>query len=356
MVIIDLLCIPGWHLPEETGALLPGEYLMSSPASSTTHKGRYESLLKIVSTDDIICIPIVADPDAIASALALKRLFWRKVQKTLICRVNAIKRSDNLAMIRDLKITVPYITKVNTSEVTKWAIVDSQPHHHKSLNNTDFSIIIDHHPPDPLLKVPFKDIREEYGAVSSIMTEYLKAAGVTPSTKLATALFYGIKTDTDNFTRTSTSADVSAFRYLYPLVNINIIKKIESSEINKKNLVAFRKAFEELQFIGDTAYIHMGVVKDADVLVILADFFLKMAEATWCIVSGIYGKKLIIIFRNVGFRLDAGKVAKRLFGKLGSAGGHKSAARAEIPISALQDDTENLSKMSEYVADKIKNR
>ncbi len=56
---------------------------MKSPAQSATHKGRYESLLDVVTTDDIVCIPIVADPDAIASALALKRLFWRKVQKTL---------------------------------------------------------------------------------------------------------------------------------------------------------------------------------------------------------------------------------------------------------------------------------
>lgn len=329
---------------------------MNPPSPSNTHKGRYESLLDVISTDDTVCIPIVADPDAIASALALKRLFWRKVQKTVICRVNAIKRSDNLAMIRDLKINVPYITKADTSGVTKWAMVDSQPHHHKSLRHIDFSIIIDHHSPDPLLNVPFMDIREEYGAVSSIMTEYLRAAGVTPSVKLATALFYGIKTDTDNFTRTSTCADVKAFRYLYPRVNINIIKKIESSEINKKNLAAFRKAFEELQVIGDTAYIHMGVIKDADMLVILADFFLKMAEATWCMVSGIYGKKLIIIMRNVGFRLDAGKVAERLFGKLGSAGGHKSAARVEIPLSALTDEAVNLSRISEYVADKIKKR
>jgi nanoRNase/pAp phosphatase (c-di-AMP/oligoRNAs hydrolase) len=329
---------------------------MSSPALSTTHKGRYESLLDVVATDDIVCIPIVADPDAIASALALKRLLWRKVQKTLICRVNAIKRSDNLAMIRDLKITLPYITKVDTSEVTKWVLVDAQPHHHKSLGSMDFTIIIDHHPPDPALKLPFKDIRADYGAVSTIMTEYLKAAGITPSVKLATALFYGIKTDTDNFTRTSTCADVRAFRYLYPRVNINIIKRIESSEINKKNIADFRKAFKELQFVGDTAYIHMGVVQDADALVILADFFLKMAEATWCIVSGVYGKKVIIILRNGSYRLDAGKVAKRLFGELGSAGGHQSAARAEIPISALQDEVKNISKIDSYITEKIKQR
>jgi nanoRNase/pAp phosphatase (c-di-AMP/oligoRNAs hydrolase) len=329
---------------------------MNSSSLSATHKGRYERLLDAVATDDILCIPIVADPDAIASALALKRLLWRKVQKTLICRVNAIKRSDNLAMIRDLKISLPYITKVDTSHVTKWALVDAQPHHHKSLSNIDFSIIIDHHPPDPALKPPFKDIREDYGAVSSMMTEYIKSAGFTPSVKLATALFYGIKTDTDNFTRTSTGADIVAFRYLYAHVNINIIKKIESSEINKKNINHFRKAFEKLQFVGDTAYIHMGVIQDTDALVILADFFLKMAEATWCIVSGIYGKKVIIILRNAGIRLNAGKVAKQLFGELGSAGGHQGAARAEIPLSAVQDKVKNISKIDSYIIDKIKQR
>jgi nanoRNase/pAp phosphatase (c-di-AMP/oligoRNAs hydrolase) len=329
---------------------------MSSPTPSATHKGRYESLLDVVATNDIVCIPIVADPDAIASALALKRLLWRKVQKTVICRVNAIKRSDNLALIRDLKITLPYITKVDTSNVTKWALVDAQPHHHKSLSNIDFTIIIDHHPPDPALKLPFKDIRDDYGAVSSIMTEYIKAADITPSVKLATALFYGIKTDTDNFTRTSTGADIIAFRYLYPHVNINIIKRIESSEINKKNINDFRKAFEKLQFVGDTAYIHMGVVQDTDALVILADFFLKMAEVTWCIVSGIYGKKVIIILRNGGFRLDAGQVAKQLFGELGSAGGHQSAARAEIPLSALEGKIKNIEKIDNYIVSKIKQR
>ncbi|MBU1418934.1 MAG: DHH family phosphoesterase [Proteobacteria bacterium] len=330
---------------------------MTQPAQSATHKGRYESLLDFVSPEDTVCIPIVADPDAIASALSLKRLLWRKVQKTIICRVNAIKRSDNLAMIRGLKVTLPYITKTDLTKVTKWALVDSQPHHHKALSNLDFTIIIDHHSPDPSLKVPFMDIREEYGAVSSIMTEYLKAAGIVPSAKLATALFYGIKTDTDNFTRTSTSADIKAFRYLYPHANLNIIKKIESSEINKTNIADFRKAFEVLTIIGDTAYIHMGVVKDSDALVVIADFFLKMAEATWCVVSGIYGKKVIIILRNAGFRLDAGKVAKRLFGELGSAGGHKSAARAEIPTSAFADKAGELpTEISDYIASKIKKR
>ncbi|MBU0967122.1 MAG: DHH family phosphoesterase [Proteobacteria bacterium] len=329
---------------------------MSNSIRTASQKSRYESLLQAVSTTDILAICIVADPDAIASALALKRLFWRKVKKIIICRVNAIKRSDNLAMLRYLHIAIPYIKQIDTTQVTNWAIVDSQPHHHKSLSNIEFSILIDHHPPSPVLTVPFMDIREEYGATSSIMVEYLRAADINPSAKLATALFYGIKTDTDNFARSSIAADIKAFHYLYPHVNRNIIKKIESSEINKKNVADFRKAFDALQFVGDTVYIHMGMVNDSDSLVIIADFFLKMVEATWCMVSGIYGQKVIIIIRNAGFRLDAGKVASRLFGKLGSAGGHKSAARAEIPVSVFISEIGDLSKVSDFMKDKIKKR
>lgn len=329
---------------------------MDYSAQSVTHKSRYEGLMASIASEDILGIPIIADPDAIASALALKRLCWRKVKKTVICRVNAIKRTDNLALLKFLKISLPYIKQIDTSNVSKWAIVDSQPPHQKTLGSFDFSIIIDHHPPTPDLAARFTDIRADYGATSSIMTEYLRAAAIKPSAKLATALFYGIKTDTDNFVRTSTPADIKAFRYLYPYVNLNIIKKIESSEINKKNLVDFRKAFDTVQFINDTVYIHMGTVQDADALVIIADFFLKMAEATWCMVSGIYGQKVIIIIRNVGFRLDAGKVASRLFGDLGTAGGHKNAARVEIPVAKFENEVGDLSQISEYMRHKIEKK
>ena len=323
---------------------------------TASQKNRFDSLLAMVSKDDTLGIAIVADPDAIASALALKRIFWHKVRKTVVCRVNAIKRTDNLAMIKSLKVNLPYIKQIDTREISKWAIVDSQPHHHKSLANINFTILIDHHPPASGLDISFQDIRAAYGATSSIMTEYLRAADITPSAKLATALFYGIKTDTNNFARQSTTADIKAFRYLYPHVNLNIIKKIEASEINKKNIADFRKAFDALEFIGDTAYIHMGEVKDSDVLVIIADFFLKMAETTWCMVSGVYGRKIIIIIRNTGFRLDAGRIATRFFSNPEAGGGHKNAARVEIPVSAFKKEVGDPAKIRDYIRKKIRNR
>lgn len=324
---------------------------------AATQKKRYRQLMEHISGDDTIGILINADPDALASAVALQRLFWRKVKKTLICRVNAIKRSDNLAMVRLLGIKVPYITKADTSHVTKWATVDGQPNHHPRFGKVNFHIIIDHHPPAKDLEAPFVDIRDNFGAASSMLTEYLRAAGIKPSARLATALFYGIKTDTDNFARSSSANDIKAFKYLYPFVNLNIIKKIESSEITKANLNAFRKAFEHLEFIGNAAYINMGHVDDADVLVIIADFFLKMAEAKWCFVSGVYGHKVIIIVRNAGFRLHAGKLVQRLFSDVGAAGGHKNAARVEIPLDALMDEIDLATfSVDNYIRKKIKEK
>ncbi len=186
------------------------------------------------------------------------------------------------------------------------------------------------------------------------MTEYLRAAKIKPSPRLATALFYGIKTDTENFARPSLPNDINAFRYLYQFTNMNILKKVESSELTKKTLNSFRTAMENLTFFKDIAFIHMDRVNDPDILVLIADFFLKMAEATWCIVSGIYGQNLVVILRNAGFRLDAGKMAQRLFGEWGAAGGHKSAARAEIPIHEIAPSTLNNTDYKQFVLSRIK--
>jgi len=79
-----------------------------------------------------------------------------------------------------------------------------------------------------------------------------------------------------------------------------------------------------------------------------------MAEATWCVVSGSWDQKLIIILRNAGFRLDAGKMAQKLFGQLGSAGGHKDAARAEIPLEAIRKAIKGRSDVGEFVLKSIK--
>lgn len=322
---------------------------------SATATERCKRLLETVSPEDILGIMIDADPDAMASALALKRFFWRKVRKSVIYHINPIKRADNLAFISLLKIDQKHVSNMEPNKITKWAILDSQPAHHEQFSGHQFDIIIDHHPVDPLSRARFVDIKENYGANSTLMTEYLRAAGIRPSPMLATALFYGIKTDTDNFVRESMPNDINAFRYLYRFTNMNIIKKIESSEMTRGTLASYRIAMDRLTFLGDIAFIHMGEVDNPDILVIIADFFMRLADASWSIVSGIYRKRLIVILRNAGFRGDAGKAAQKLFGHMGGfAGGHRSAARAEVSLKDISKEINDGADLGDFVLEKLK--
>lgn len=302
---------------------------------SVSFAEKHKKLRSLISTRDTLAILVHADPDALASAMALKRLFWRRVRRVDIYRVNKIARPDNRAFIRMLKIHHRHVRRLKKTEVTKWALVDSQPSHHEAFAGYPFDVIIDHHPLAADLEAPFVDIQPAYGANATIMTEYLKAARIKPSPQLATALLFGIKSDTDDFVRGSVSRDIIAFRYLYELANLNIIKKIESSELSAKNLQDICTAADNVSFIGETAFVHMGNVTSADRLVIVADFLMKLTEASWSVVSGVRNRKLVIIFRNAGFRRNAGKRAREAFGSIGSAGGHQSAARAEIPLTAI---------------------
>ena len=98
-------------------------------------------------------------------------------------------------------------------------------------------------------------------------------------------------------------------------------------------------------------FVHLGPVVNPDVCVIIADFFMRIVSVTWSIVSGTCDKKLIVIFRNDGIRKNAGNSAKKGFGQLGSAGGHKNMARAEISLSELKDhiDYKDVKKLLRWI-------
>ena len=290
--------------------------------------------------NDHVLIAINADPDAIASAMAVKRLLWRKVSGISIAHVNIIKRPDNLAMIRLLGVPLIHWSDLgDPAAFNRVVMVDSQPSHHEAFSGLAPDVIIDHH---PMTGTPaaFLDIRPTYGSVSTIMTEYLKAAKIRPSAKLATGLFYGIKTDTNNFQRQALDEDIRAFQYLFRYANPHLARKIEYAEIRIDFLKYFRIAIENMKFRKSRAFVHLGSVVSPDVCVLIADFFMRVNRIEYSIVSGLCEGRLVIIFRNDGLRKNAGTLANQSFGKYGPAGGHKSMARAEIPLTKLPEDLE----------------
>ena len=289
-------------------------------------------------------IIISADPDAIASSLALKRILSHRAEEVAIARINEIKRPDNLSMLGYLRVKMPMLTPEMLSKYQRFAMVDSQPGHHAETEQISFSVVIDHHPyteittspPDALI-----DVRPNYGACSTILMGYLKAANIRPGKMLATAMLYGVRTDTGNFTHKTTGADLRAFRTLSRLADQAKLSRILRSEFFMPWIKPFSNALNHVVSIGSGKFVFFEDVPNSDLLVLTVDFLMRVHEVRWAAVAGVENNNLVITLRSDGIR-NVGRLASRAFGEYGLAGGHQNMARAEIPLEKIP--TQNLSK------------
>jgi nanoRNase/pAp phosphatase (c-di-AMP/oligoRNAs hydrolase) len=270
------------------------------------------------------------DPDALASGLALRALLGRTKPSAPLITFGRITRPENVAMVSALEIEVEHVTVNDLHRFDGLAMVDVQPSFCEEQLG-DLLLVIDHHPEARGGKAAFRDIRPQYGATSTILTEYLRAADVKITERVATALFYGIKSDTLHLERGGTRADMEAFAFLYELANHNILRRIERPELPLDALDALGDALVHRQIIHNVLFAHLGRVSRPDLIPQFADLCLQVAGIEWSVVSGLTGDELHVSVRNVGYVRAAGEVVKDAFGHLGSAGGHRTAAKAVIP-------------------------
>jgi nanoRNase/pAp phosphatase (c-di-AMP/oligoRNAs hydrolase) len=180
------------------------------------------------------------DPDAIASALALRHLLAQELGlESPIAYHGLVGRAENKALLRYLGQPLqPLASRPSAGpdlqDAPALALVNAQP----GVGNITLPpgsavvLAIDHHTPHPASEaVPFADVRPELGATSTILTSYLQAAGLEPSPPLATALFYGIKTNTMGLGRNTSPADADAFFYLRSRIDVEALTDIEHAQV-----------------------------------------------------------------------------------------------------------------------------
>ncbi len=298
---------------------------------------RLKNLRRLCEGAKNVCIVIYAnpDPDALASALALKKILETADRSVNIGYTGAIGRPENASMIRQLKIPAFPLSEEKAAQSDIIALVDSQPQFFVDFHLHRCDIVIDHHPIPDKIPSGFTDIRPNYVATSSIMTEYLRAAGVRPSKSLASALFYGIRTDSRHFMDDLSSGDVEAILWLRRKADTDIVRRVEFSQFSAEGLDYFTVALVRRRFVKTVMFSHLGPVPFFDVCVQIADFFIRVENVSWALVSGVVGDTLVIVFRNDGLKKDAGFLARTAFGERGSAGGHKSMGRAQVKQDAL---------------------
>jgi nanoRNase/pAp phosphatase (c-di-AMP/oligoRNAs hydrolase) len=271
------------------------------------------------------------DPDAIASAMALKTVLGRSRVSAPICTFGSITRPENVAMCRILDVEVQEISAQALDQFDRVAMVDVQPSFLEE-RFEEVDLVIDHHPVERPIHARMKDVRPSYGATSSILVEYLRALEIKITQRLATALVYGIKADTLGLERGGSKADLEAFAFVYMLANHNTLRRIERPELSDVALDLLANGLAKRQILKGVFFSHLGQMPTADQIPLFADFGLQAEGVEWSVVSGVVGSDLHVSVRNVGYVKSAGDVTRAAFGDLGSAGGHRTMAKAVVPM------------------------
>jgi nanoRNase/pAp phosphatase (c-di-AMP/oligoRNAs hydrolase) len=270
------------------------------------------------------------DPDALSSALCLRKLLYRKGHQLPIVTTRTMSRPENRRMAELLRLRVTEVTESELLDFDRLIVVDSQPAFLRGRSNTPRLAVIDHHPLESGYDAEFLDVRDGYGATATILTEYLRSDDrLRINAPLATAMLYGIQTDTDGLARGVSAADVSAYAHLQRSSDPMLLRRMKKPSYPLKVAQSFGRAIGGLLHESDLVVAWVGSVDNdaAHIFADVADFCIGIEAVTWAIAAGLLESGLVLTIRHAGKEPGAGGLARRLAGSDGRGGGHTSMAR-----------------------------
>ncbi len=278
------------------------------------------------------------DPDGIAAGYGLRALLGRRSPTAPLVSFGAVTRPENRAMVEALGLEVRTIAPAELDEYDGLVLADVQPPvfgENPPARVLSVDVVVDHHPERPGYDAVLRDIRTSYGATSSIVVEYLEAAGLELRPKLGTALLYGIKSDTQLLGRDTSPADLAAFAHVHAAHSPALLRRIERPALPQQGLRALGRALASTAVDDGIHLLMLGRVRE-DVIPQVADLGLQAEGAEWAVAAGIVGSDLVFSVRNVGHVRAAGEVVREVVEGLGVGGGHRSMAKGIVPLKAFR--------------------
>ncbi|MBZ0251836.1 MAG: bifunctional oligoribonuclease/PAP phosphatase NrnA [Candidatus Methylomirabilis sp.] len=296
-----------------------------------TSTEQVESFLRAVGRKHpVLILPHVnPDPDSLASALGLQAILAHHGVESAIGALGIIGRAENRAMVRVLDIDLVRQKNLDFKKFPKVVLLDSQP----GRKNVGLparrvpAAVIDHHPNwGTCDRVPYCDIREGYGATSTMVAEYLQTAGVEIDARLATALLYGIASETQDLGRDAYKPDHEAHMVLYPLADKQKLSRIRVPTLTKTYFRALHGAMESASIYDDVLVSVVKKLHYPDLVAELADYFLRIDGVKWAWVIGAYEGEYYLSCRTQDRTQNAAVVMAKVLRKIGQGGGHESIA------------------------------
>jgi nanoRNase/pAp phosphatase (c-di-AMP/oligoRNAs hydrolase) len=169
-----------------------------------------------------------------------------------------------------------------------------------------------------------------------VVVEYVRASKLEIPTAIATALFYGIKADTRDLGRQTTSQDVDAYLWLFPMMDKEALAAIEHPKLPAEYFQLYHQAIEKALVYDDAVVCDLAEIYAPDMVAEIAERFMSLGEMRWSLAFGEYEDALYYSIRTVDRRMNAGRLIRDVIeARDGTAGGHGTMAGARLPMKGL---------------------
>jgi nanoRNase/pAp phosphatase (c-di-AMP/oligoRNAs hydrolase) len=281
------------------------------------------------------------DPDAIASAAGLAFLIEEACGVPAVVTFGGIiGRAENRVLIEIVGVPFERLEGFEFRPGDAFALVDAQPGAGNNAVPEDarLAVVIDHHPlRDTARRATYHDVRDSYGACATMIVELMRAGDLEPNRALATALFYGIQSETLDLGREAADPDIEASIHMYPRTDFDALSRIRHARAPRALFRSLHEALERAWQRDGVVFVPAGQLAYPDLVAQLADFFLRVQGVEWVIAVGRYGNDLLVSVRADRAGAHAGEWVGRIVAGRGPAGGHGQMAGARIAVPAKSD-------------------
>lgn len=268
------------------------------------------------------------DPDAIASAFGLQVLLAKFNIPTTICHHGNIERMATANMVAEFGISMKIDKELQDMGPDDYIItVDSQKGNANILDLVGNEVAcIDHHPVfNEIDSYKYTDIRM-VGSCATIIADYYRIYNIDMPQEVATALLYGLKMDTKDFTRGVTDLDVEIYKYLFPKANNAQIRHFQSGVIQYDELEAFVDSMKNIDIYNGVAFAFLNFDCADAFVATVSDFILNLDVVNFCVVYSRRENGFKFSVRSELDELNAGEIVLAALSDVGRGGGHKSMA------------------------------
>ena len=264
------------------------------------------------------------DADALASGYAIVWFFRQHGKKVrFIYRGrNEIQKSNLQIMIKELAVPVEYEPDFD-EKPDLLILVDCQSGQ-KNVTATDAkrTVIIDHHHHTVKLLPMFEYIRSEVGSCATLCWSLIKDEGLDPNTDrlLATALYYGLFSDTNRLSEVSHPLDRDMMDTL--VINKVTVTEMINSNISLNELKLTGKAILNYEYHEENKYLVIEAEAcDPCILGVISDFALETENVNVCVAFYESPYEVKFSVRSCSKEVRADELASYLAEGLGGGGG-----------------------------------